>query len=393
MKHWDKHTLIIGAGLTGLATAHVLRNRGIPVTVLDASDRVAWNWQQRHPALRLNVHRKFAALPGKPAPRTDGAYLKRDTLVQYLEDYAFDLRDCIETGVLVSGVDQTSNGWRVTAGSRIFDASNVVIATGRDRSPHIPNWRGLQRFKGKVIHAANLGDVSQYDGKKVLVVGAGNSGGDLLNHLARHKPKDVRISVRHGPCIAPQRVFGFPLHRAAHLFAAMPLWMVDPAFALTQRLFFGDLRKYGLTSHSMGGGTRLATDGTAFAIDDGFVAAIKNGRFKVVGEVTEFWYDRVSFDCHRTFEPDVVICATGYKTALEPMLGHLGVLNEVGIPKYPTGEHVPALPGLWFNGFRPEFQGFFYSAAKGAQRIGNGILSEAETPVRDQPSPQAKLVA
>ncbi|MBO9436435.1 NAD(P)/FAD-dependent oxidoreductase [Ruegeria sp. R13_0] len=393
MKHFDKHTLIIGAGLTGLATAHVLQNRGIPVTVLDASDRVAWNWQQRHPALRLNVHRKFAALPGKPAPRTDGAYLKRDTLVQYLKDYAFDLRDCIETGVLVSGVDPTSNGWRVTAGSRIFDASNVVIATGRDRSPHIPNWRGLQRFKGKVIHAANLGDVSQYDGKKVLVVGAGNSGGDVLNHLARHKPKDVRISVRHGPSIVPQRVFGFPLHLAAHLFAAMPLWMVDPAFALTQRLFFGDLRKYGLTSHSMGGGTRLATDGTAFAIDDGFVAAIKSGRFKVVGEVTEFWDDRVSFDCYRTFEPDVVICATGYKTALEPLLSHLGVLNEVGIPKYPTGEHVPGLPGLWFNGFRPEFQGYFYSAAKGAQRIGNGILSEAGTSVRNQPSPQAKLVA
>ncbi|WP_206539613.1 hypothetical protein [Ruegeria sp. ANG-S4] len=51
------------------------------------------------------------------------------------------------------------------------------------------------------------------------------------------------------------------------------------------------------------------------------------------------------------------------------------------------------MPGLWFNGFRPEFQGYFYSAAKGAQRIGNGILSEAETLVRDQPSRQAKLVA
>ncbi|MEM8973798.1 MAG: NAD(P)/FAD-dependent oxidoreductase [Pseudomonadota bacterium] len=238
MQHADKHTLIIGAGLTGLAIAHLLHDQGIPVTVLDASKHVAWNWRLRHPALRLNIHRRFAALPGKPAPCSDGAYLKRDTLIQHLEDYAYDLRDCIETGVIASGIERTPNGWRVVARSRSFEAPNVVVATGRDRTPHIPAWRGLERFEGDVIHAANVGNFSQYDDKKVLVVGAGNSGGDVLNHLARHNPMDVRISVRYGPAIVPQRVLGFPLHRAANLFAAMPLWMVDPAFALTQRLFF-----------------------------------------------------------------------------------------------------------------------------------------------------------
>ncbi|MEM8973797.1 MAG: hypothetical protein AAGD43_17190 [Pseudomonadota bacterium] len=148
-----------------------------------------------------------------------------------------------------------------------------------------------------------------------------------------------------------------------------------------------------MTSHSMGGGTRLATDGTAFAIDDGFVAAIKSGRFKIVGEITEFWTDRVSFDCFRTFEPDVVICATGYKTALEPLLGRFDVLNDAGVPKCPMGEPVPGLPGLWFNGFRPEFQGYFHSAAKGARRIATGILEDARTVSRVQTSHGRKLAA
>ncbi len=115
-------------------------------------------------------------------------------------------------------------------------------------------------------------------------VGAGNSGSDVLNHLARHRPADVVISVRYGPAIVPIRVFGFPLHRAAPLFQVMPLRLVDRAFALTQWLFFGNLTRHGMTIHSFGGGIRLAQEGTAFAIDDGF-AATKSGRFRVARAV------------------------------------------------------------------------------------------------------------
>lgn len=385
-----RNVLIIGAGLSGLATAEALVRRDIPVTILEAQDRIAEPWRKRHPALRLNIHRHFARWPGMRAPRGDGAFLKRDTVVDYLARYARQIGAPIRFGTSVEKIERDVVGWKVQTTNGTFFAAHVVFATGRDSVPHVPDWPGLASFEGEVLHASALGDVARFDGKRVLVVGAGNSGSDVLNHLARHRPAGVVVSVRHGPAIVPGRVFGFPLHRAARLFTALPLPVVDRAFALTQRLFFGDLKKYGMTTHPLGGGTRLARDGTAFAIDDGFVAAIKSGRFKVAGEIVEFHDGRAFSESGGSVAPDVLICATGYRTGLEPLVGRFGVLDGKGNPTHPAGEPDPAQPGLWFTGYQPLFTGYFDAAAIAAERIGTGIASHLRgTPHRSHsPIPQ-----
>jgi len=197
-----------------------------------------------------------------------------------------------------------------------------------------------------------------------------------LNHLARHNPAQVMISVRHGPAIVPTRVLGFPLHRAANLFAALPVVLLDPAFRLMQWLCFGNLARHGLTSHPDGGGTRLLRDGVAFAMDDGFVAAIRNGRFKVAGNIAVFQQDTVVFEDGQIFRPDTVICATGYHTGLEQLLCHLPVLDDRGVPLHPSGERDPAHDGLWFTGYRPVFQGYFHAACSSARQIADAIQAQ-----------------
>lgn len=377
-------TVVIGAGLSGLATAHALTERGLPVTVLEARNRVADPWRNRHPALRLNIHRKFAGLPGQAAPKSDGTYLKRDTVVAHLERYAARLDAPIRFGVAVTAVDRNGTGWRVTTDASEYAADNVVIATGRESIPSIPDWPGRHGFAGELLHVADLGEVSRFDGKRVLVVGAGNSGTDALNHLVRQNPAEVMVSVRYGPAVVPKRIFGYPIHGLARVFAALPNAVLDPAFKLTERLFLGDLRRYGLSSHPDGGSTRLLRDGVTFAIDDGFVAALKAGRFRIVPRVEGFFGDVVRLadgsECH----PDVVIAATGYRSGLEPLLGHLDVLDENGRPHHPMGERDPKQPGLWFAGFKPIYTGFFDAAGIAASRIAAGVAADASRVARPE---------
>ena len=372
--------IVIGAGLSGLAVAHELRRRNIPVTVLEGQDDVAQPWRSRHPQLRLNIHRHYAALPGREMTRDDGIFVRRDTVVKFLEDYAHDLAAHIQFGMQVRKVEKTPAGWRVFTDNGTWSAAHLIVATGREQFATMPTWPGKERFSGQIVHAAQFGDVKQYDGKRVLVVGAGNSGTDVLNHLSRHAAAKIWVSLRHGPSILPTRIFGFPLHRLAGLFLQFPRWSLDSLFAATQWAAFGNLRRHGMRRHRLGGNTRMVEEGVTFALDDGFVAALKSGRIKVVAETVGFTEKTVQLLDGREIEADVVICATGYRTGLHSLFQSFGVLSPAGYPLNPSGQPDGANPGLWFAGYSIHMKGFFHAAGDCAVRIANAIAeSEKRT--------------
>lgn len=368
-----RDVVVIGAGASGLAVAHALHAAGIGVRVLEKMGRVAEPWRRRHPRLRLNTHRRLSGLPGMPMPKALGGFPTRDDMVGYLEDYAAGTPAPIAFNVEVTNVDKADGGWRIETPADTRAAAHVVVATGLDRLPYLPTWPGMAEFGGEIVHAADVGDVARARDKQVLVVGAGNSGTDLLNHLVRVEPRRLWVSVRHGPVVVPRHLFAFPTQRLSPLLDALPLKFADRLLEFTAWLAFGDLCKHGLPRHPTGAATRLAHDGVAPAIDHGFIAALKRGAVEIVAEIDRFDDTGLRLTDGRRLTPDIVIAATGYRTGLAPMLGHLGVLDETGAPKIHGPQQDPRFPGLWFTGMRPPLQGTLNAAGKTAHQIAAAI--------------------
>lgn len=353
---------VIGAGAAGLAAAHALIGAGIAVQILEREQRLAEPWHRRHDNLHLNTHRDLSTLPGVSFPAGTPAFPHRTAVIRLFNDFAETHRLPIAYGVTVEEIAFGGDHWLVRTSDGPRATRHVVIATGRDRQPFIPSWKGMGDFSGAVIHSADFGRASDYAGKTVLVVGAGNSGFDALNHLSGVETGQMWLSARKGPSLLPKRIGQIAVHRLSPFMASLPVWMADAAMAATQRLVFGDLGKYGLPPAPAGGASRLGADYTAIAADDGAVKAIKAGRILVVPQVREFTKDSVILENGQAISPDVVIAATGYRTGLETMVGKLGVLDAKGVPVFNGAASDPKLPGLWFTGMRPSIRGCFANA-------------------------------
>lgn len=256
----------------------------------------------------------------------------------------------------------------------------------------MPDWPGTSDFRGEILHSADFGPRERYRGRRVLVVGAGNSGTDVLNHLSRVATGQLWVSVRHGPVVFPNRLLGFPVQLTGPLMERLPLATVDRLLVITERLAFGRLSRWGLCRHPVGAATRMATTGTGPATDSGFIAALKAGKVEVVPEIEAFEQDSVRLTDGRRLDPDMVIAATGYGTGLDEMLGHLGVLDQRGVPVVNGPATAPGCPGLRLTGMRPYLGGYLRNAGRAGRAIAGAIEAElarrSQSDILDRPLPR-----
>lgn len=350
--------IVCGAGAAGLAAGAMLRRAGVETLVIESSDQVAASWRTRYAALRLNTPNWMSTQPGYRSTRREyGEYPSRDEWIRYLEDYSAHHELDVRFGTEVREVARADGGWRVLTSAGTFDTRAVVIATGHDRHPVTPDWPGRETFTGELIHAAAYVDPAPYRGRDVLVVGPGVTGSEVACLLARGGAARVRVACRTHPHIVRRKVWGVPVQVHGVVLQHLPLRVADEIGWRFERLVNGDLSRYGLPRPPVGAASLLAHKGQSPAFDDGFVAGVKAGRIGLVAAVEGFAGPDVQLADGSRIQPHVVIAATGYRRGLEPLVGHLGVLDTNGAPSMSGGHQHRNAPGLFFTGYRTELSG------------------------------------
>lgn len=368
--------LVVGAGPGGLAVAACLQRRGIGGIVLERRESVGSSWRDRYDRLHLHTPRVQSHLPGYRIPRRYGRWVSRDDMVAYLEAYARHHRIVPRFGVEVERVEPIGPGWRLQTSEGPLEGDAVVLGTGCFAVPRVPDWPGLVDYGGHWLHASAYRSGAAYAGRDVLVVGMGNTGAEIAVDLVEQGARRVRLAVRTPPHIFPLTVAGIPTTLLGIPNQFLPPRLADPANALVQRFTIGDLSAFGLPRPADGLVASFRATGKVPIIDVGIVEQLRHRRVEPVPAVTGFDEQAVHLADGTRLRVDVLIAATGYRTGLEGLVGHLGVLDEHGCPAVAPGRSHPRAPRLYYVGLRNPLIGLLNSIRLDAQRVARAVAAD-----------------
>lgn len=362
--------IVVGAGHAGLCVVGALSRRNVASTVFDDADRLGDVWRHRYDGLHLNTERDASAIPDTRLPDDVGRWPTGDEWADHIESAATQLGvERVDERVVLVERGIGRNWTVVTEGSR-HDADVVVVATGRNRVPTIPPWPGLADTTLDVVHADAYRNPEPFLDRRVLVVGAGNSGTEIA-HLLSAAGVDVTLSMRTRPVWAQRELFGTNLTEIAKMGRQLPSWMVDLSGRVMQPLLFGRMKSYGLGPPQR----RLSQvdEASGATLDSGFVDDVKQRRIFLVAALD--WIDGrtcVLTDGTR-IEPDVVIAATGTTPALTEIVP--SDLVENGWPHVGASPFEQA-PGLFTAGLNPaKLTAFHPDFITEAEQIADRIVS------------------
>ncbi|XP_072957481.1 probable indole-3-pyruvate monooxygenase YUCCA9 [Typha angustifolia] len=357
---WVNGPIVVGAGPSGLAVGACLKEHGVPFVILERSDCIASLWQKRtYDRLKLHLPKQFCQLPKLPFPDNYPEYPTRRQFIDYLESYAkqFEIDPVFNQSVQSARYDETSGLWRVRSvdGSRNAEVEYIgrwlVVATGENAERVVPEFEGLVDFSGDVKHVCDYKSGEEYRGKRVLVVGCGNSGMEVCLDLCDHDAFPSMV-VRDSVHVLPREVLGkSTFEMAVLLMRWLPLWLVDKILVVLAWFVLGNLARFGLRRPSVGPLELKNTQGRTPVLDIGALSKIKSGDIKVVPGVMRFRPGRAELVDGRDIAVDAVILATGYRSNVPQWLQGTDFFSKDGMPKVPFPNGWKGKSGLYAVGF------------------------------------------
>jgi len=313
--------IVIGGGQSALATAYFLRRTKRSFLILDDQDHAGGAWQHGWESLKLFSPAAWSSIAGWPMPNTRSATPTRLDVIDYLTRYEQRYQFPILRPVHVSSVTADNGQFEVSAGERSWRCRALVSATGTWAHPYLPELPDLEIFQGDQLHSAHYVDSAPFTGKRVLVVGGGNSGAQILAELSL--VAETTWVTEKEPEFLPDDVDGRVLfERATERWKAMQEGRVidQPAGG------FGDI---------------VMVD----AVKDARTRGVLNARrpFRRFTENGVEWADGLLETV------DVVIWCTGFRPALAH-LDQLGIIEPDGKVAVQDGRSVKQ-PNLWLIGY------------------------------------------
>ncbi|KAM7521772.1 hypothetical protein LguiA_011674 [Lonicera macranthoides] len=346
------------------------------------ADCIASLWQKRtYNRLKLHLPKQFCQLPKLPFPENFPEYPTKNQFINYLESYAkhFDINPQFNQCVQSAKYDEACKLWRIktvsisgsTRSEVEYICQWIVVATGENAERVMPEIDGLGEFSGDVIHACDYKSGEEYTGKKVLVVGCGNSGMEVSLDLCNHNASPSMV-VRSAVHVLPREIIGkSTFELAMMLMKWLPLWLVDKLLLILAWFILGNTGSYGLKRPSIGPLELKNNYGKTPVLDVGALEKIRSGDIKVVPGIKRFSQNSVELVSGEILELDSVILATGYCSNVPFWLQETEFFSKNGLPRAPFPNGWKGKAGLYAVGFtRRGLSGASSDATRIAQDIG-----------------------
>ena len=313
-------TCVIGAGISGLTAGKALADAAVPYTCFEASDDLGGNWYFGNPngrssayrSLHIDTYRDSVSFRDMPMGDDYPDYPHHEQIFGYLHDYAdaFGLRERIRFETPVEHAERKrGGGWRITlGGGEAQDFDFLVVGNGHHWDPRHPDFPGS--FDGETLHSHHyLSPTEPVDltGKRVLVVGIGNSAVDIVSELSRKGVAEkVYLSTRSGAWVMPKYLFGKPIGKLVKTNPLLPLRLQRLLARPLPYIASGRMENYGLPApnhHFLEAHPTVSSE---------LLLRLGSGDAVAKPNVAELQGDRVLFEDGSAEEVDAIVYATGY---------------------------------------------------------------------------------
>lgn len=318
-RHWP--VVVVGAGPAGLAVSHQLRRRRTEHVVLERGDDVGASWRSFYTSLVLHTGKHLSSLPDLPFERGDPLFTPRPAFVGYLERYARTLELPVRNRTEVVAATPIDEGWSVQTERGVHLARVLVVATGIAGRPRVPAIQGAEAFSGSIRHSIEYRDPQPFAGRRVLVVGAGNSAAEIASELGRAGVATT-IAIRSGVLVVPLTVAGVPSQYIGIGLRRLPR-AIGTAIARASVMITGRRRQDGLPRSAANPLDVIPIVGMQLS------DAIRDGRVDLRAGLTELTATTARYADGTETPIDDVILATGFTAAISWLAGGIA-LDERG---------------------------------------------------------------